>query len=362
MSKNIIQILKSGNQELFYSAFIAWLLDPSGEHGLNDQFLNWFLHLIGEPQLHIDSIKTEEPLACGRVDIFIRTANGRKIIVENKTKSIGTNEQIERYKNEKYADKVVLLGFVSENFPESSRDKVVTYTAILDFLRNATRTDSSLSVLVDHFISYLESTISPFTLFHKFCNNQIDINNVSSELSKYSNVPLNDNDCRFFQAIYFERLKAFISDNFANLIFGNTEYNQENDAVKPAATKWYIKKNMQGPPFMEAIIFNKEVPGKLRLSDKWLSTFAEAQRIDLCPRIEFYGKFGPNNFYTQDDVAVFLLGCWDEGLMKAFQASDIFKKRRSRNFHHRILKLNDLKYQKMASIIIEEMEKIWTFY
>ncbi len=31
--RTIVDILRKGNQELFHSAMVAWLLDPAAEHG-----------------------------------------------------------------------------------------------------------------------------------------------------------------------------------------------------------------------------------------------------------------------------------------------------------------------------------------
>ena len=46
--RTIIDILRKGNQELFHSSMIAWLLDPQAEHGIDDEFLKGFGHLVAE--------------------------------------------------------------------------------------------------------------------------------------------------------------------------------------------------------------------------------------------------------------------------------------------------------------------------
>src|SRR4051794_13722152 len=45
-SRTIIDILRKGNQELFHSSIIAWLLDPLAEHGLDTGFLNAFAEVV----------------------------------------------------------------------------------------------------------------------------------------------------------------------------------------------------------------------------------------------------------------------------------------------------------------------------
>lgn len=359
MKKNIIQILKSGNQELFYSSFIAWLLDPDGEHGLYNQFSTWFFEKIGEAPLNFQ-VDTEKPIKGGRADIEISLDDNRRIVVENKTKSIGSNEQIKNYEGDKTM--VVPLGFVAENFPEQQRSSVITYSDILSFLQSANRNSQSLSILVDHFISYLDSALSPFDIFNQFCNELISLDEAKLELSKRLAIKENDNDRRFFQAIYLERLRTYLTCNCPNLILGETSYfnqKKQNENEKPHATKWIIEKNVQGPAFMEAIIYSLEIPQKLKIADKWKAAFNESREPDMSPRIELW--ISSDNIFSKEDVGVFLIGCWDDNLKNAFLKSNNFKKRGPRNFHHRILGIEDLKYKTMTNIIAEEMGQIWDF-
>jgi hypothetical protein len=357
MTKNIIQLLKSGNQELFYSSFIAWLLDRTGEHGLNERFSHWFFEKIEEEKQGFE-IQTEKRLKSGRADIFIKTEGGRRIIIENKTKSIGSNEQIEAYEGD--ADRVVPLGFVKENFPAELREKVVTYKDVLGFLSKAKRDPQPLAILVEHFISYLDSALWPFETFDKFCKDGIDLEQARTELSSRQ-LPLeNDNDRRFFQAVYFERLQSFISASHPKLNLGTSwYYDKKLHAEKPHATKWIIEKNVQGPSYMEAIVYSMEIPGKMSVLGEWGRFLSESKNPDLSPRLELW--IGPTNCFTQDNVGVFQIGCFDEGLRKVFNSSKKFRVRGRRNFHQRPLQVQDLKYQNMAMIMIEEMSKVWKF-
>ena len=100
--KNIIQILKVGNQELFYSSFIAWLLDAKGDHGLSDNFAKLLFAKINPSfmEYKIKEIRTEIKVKGGRADIFIEFHNNQIIVIENKTKSIGTESQLLAYQDE----------------------------------------------------------------------------------------------------------------------------------------------------------------------------------------------------------------------------------------------------------------------
>ncbi len=175
MDRNIIQILKSGNQELFYSSFIAWLLEPTGEHGLSSQFPQWFFNKIGE-KFDNFIVETEKSIKGGRADILITTDDGRRIVIENKTKSIGTNEQLTNYDSENVI--IIPLGLVAENFPVEQRNRVVTYSDINKFLIDSSYKNEPLSVLINHFSTYLDSLLSPFDLMHKYCNKEIDLKRV----------------------------------------------------------------------------------------------------------------------------------------------------------------------------------------
>jgi len=357
MPINIIQILKSGNQELFYSSFIAWLLDRKGDHGLNAQFSNWFFDKIGEGKQEF-KIETERRLKSGRADIYILTADGRRIIIENKTKSIGSKEQLETYQIE--ADRVIPIGLVKQNYPAEQRDKVITYKDVLEFLSKAKIEARPLSILVEHFISYLNSLLSPLELFDKFCKNEISLGQAKEELSSLQLLLENDNDQRFFQTVYFENLQSFISACYPQLNFGTSFYHDENlHSEKPYATRWIIQKDLQGRPYMEAILYSPQIPDKMVVLNEWSPSLYAAQKPDLSPRLELY--VSPTNWFKESNVGVFEIGCFDEGLRKVFNSSKLFRSRGPRNFHYRSLQVEDLKYQNMVMIIFDEMSKIWKF-
>ena len=44
----MIDVLRRGNQELFHSSMIGWLLDPNAEHGFGSAFLSAFSALLAE--------------------------------------------------------------------------------------------------------------------------------------------------------------------------------------------------------------------------------------------------------------------------------------------------------------------------
>lgn len=154
---------------------------------------------------------------------------------------------------------------------------------------------------------------------------------------------------------------SYISLNAQKLLLGTCGYyNQKEHIEKPYATKWNIVKNLQGPAFMEAIIYRSEVPGILKVSDKWAPIFDKAETSDMSPRLELW--VGPDNIFTENPIGVFQIGCWDEELTKSFNSSNMFKKRGTRNFHYRALTVEDIKYQNMTNLMFREMSKIWDFH
>lgn len=355
MKRNIVQILKAGNQELFYSSLMAWLLDEEGEHGLGDQFGRWFFERIGQ-EYRKYTVATEKPFKGGRADIFLSTEGGQEIIVENKTKSIGSQEQVVGY--EAAGAVVVLLGLVPENFPVQERSRVIGYSEVLGCLRAAKRSEASLSVLVDHLISYLVLLLTPFELMEEFCQGDLSVDEARRLMPNLSSLTISENDRRFFQAVYFERLLSWMTSSGGDLILGDQGYyNDKMGQEKPPATRWIIQKNLQGPAFMEAIVYSAEVRDRLRLRDRWRPMYDNAKAREISPRIELW--FRPDDVFSAGQKGTFLLGCWDNDLRSALASSGVFNSRGSRNFHSRIFDIEDLKYRSMTELIFEEMSKVW---
>ena len=105
---NIFNILDLSSKELVHSKIVAMLLDPKGEHGMGDKFLQLFRDTIsktiGTEKLDtIDfsdtTVKTEKYSDSGRIDILI-TAKNKKVIIENKIYADDSLRQLLRYYND----------------------------------------------------------------------------------------------------------------------------------------------------------------------------------------------------------------------------------------------------------------------
>jgi len=109
---NIFEVLDAVRQELRHSSFLAWLLDPSGSHGLGDYFLKRFLWRTAALAREQD-IKTISPIRVGtldlgdvvvrrewrNIDILILSESQRFVCaVENKVDSPEQPGQLRRYR------------------------------------------------------------------------------------------------------------------------------------------------------------------------------------------------------------------------------------------------------------------------
>lgn len=115
---NIFKVLGLSSSEVrLHSAFLAELLNPNGDHGLEDKFLKAFIEIVIGKKANLDfdtkSAKTyveydigaisEDYKEGGRIDILLRDKNGKTIIIENKIYAGDQPWQMYRYN--RYAEK-----------------------------------------------------------------------------------------------------------------------------------------------------------------------------------------------------------------------------------------------------------------
>jgi hypothetical protein len=139
--RTIIDILRKGNQELFHSSIMAWLLDPDGEHGYGPGFLNAFAQTVEQRGCakmrealetgQVTRIKTEATAHKSRYDIELQVGPVT-VVIENKTKSLGGEVQFENYGGKN----IVALGWCAISFSPGVHSKypVVTYGDVLAIL------------------------------------------------------------------------------------------------------------------------------------------------------------------------------------------------------------------------------------
>ena len=215
MPQTIIDILKKGNQELFHSSLIAWLLNPKGEHGLGDVFLNHFAEKLNEKGYSElkNNIKnsskflvlTETKHTGGRYDIEIVTDDSN-ILIENKTKTIGGLSQLNKYK----ASFKIALGFCEVSYSEDATTKYpfITYRDIMDILSTIPLTEKNdFNILVNHYRRFLTRELKILDLICEcYANGDIEkhteIKKLISESGSYTK-----NDCRFLNLYLLEKFR-----------------------------------------------------------------------------------------------------------------------------------------------------------
>lgn len=116
---NIFKILGIERMEIRHSNFLAWLLDPSGTHGLGTLFLKRFLRdifLLDSPEsinevgLHdANAQRVEVRREWRNIDILL-IANDLVVCIENKVDSSDNQRQLARYRS-----------IVENNFPEQRK-------------------------------------------------------------------------------------------------------------------------------------------------------------------------------------------------------------------------------------------------
>jgi len=108
---NVFNTLGLTSDEMSHSKFIAMLLNPKGQHGMDDLFLKLFVEVLSIDKLNnIDysdvTVNTEKHFNMGILDILI-TTKSREIIIENKIYAGDQDKQLLRYR--KYYENAVLL-------------------------------------------------------------------------------------------------------------------------------------------------------------------------------------------------------------------------------------------------------------
>lgn len=178
MPRTIIDILRKGNQEQFHSSMVAWLLDPKGEHGYGAAFLQGFAGLVEEkgfPAFRSSllgagtaTVYTEATASKGRHDIRL-TLDTTRVVIENKTKSLGAAPQFDRYADA--GNVLVALGLCDISFSDEvkARYPVVTYSEVLSLLDQLPDPPASdFGVLVGHYRRFLRRELSTLEMIDRW--------------------------------------------------------------------------------------------------------------------------------------------------------------------------------------------------
>jgi len=226
--RTIIDILRKGNQELFHSSMIAWLLEPHAEHGLGAGFLDGFaalLHAKGAPELQVAldrelpiRVLTEQTAGTGRYDIVLDCAQLGKVVLENKTKSLGEDSQLRRYADRNKGVHVVALGLCEESFSRKQELRMVRYGEVRNILASVVdQADPEFGVLVRHYLAFLHRELHTLDLITDvYGSGQLERHAELSDRLALSQVHT-ENDRRFLDSVLLERFHRHLEDQVPTL-------------------------------------------------------------------------------------------------------------------------------------------------
>ena len=170
---NIFEILQLQHYEIRHSNFLAWLLDPNGNHGLGDAFLKHFLldvlkdeRSVNKKVSDINKLKNQKCKVyreLENIDLVI-AFDDLVIAIENKIKSKEHSNQLEKYIKvieERFVGKDPIFVFLTPSATAASLpDRYISYgyDSIVQYLSSILAIDQSLSPKVRMIINdYIES-------------------------------------------------------------------------------------------------------------------------------------------------------------------------------------------------------------
>jgi len=231
MSANVIDLFARGNQELFHSAFIAWLLDEHGSHGFGSRFVGEFTSRLPaqiagrltEPL----AVRTEYRSGGSRFDILLESRSPsptsfKGLVLENKIKSFGNAVQLDKYLAQGF--NVLVLALLPETLDDAARRcyPVVTYSLVQDILdRLPLDPTNHYHFLVREYRAFLKETLSTYELIARYCNGDVSPSEFRGAVkTALSGSVLRDNDVRTYSYYYYHLLARHIRHSAPDLAFG----------------------------------------------------------------------------------------------------------------------------------------------
>ena len=202
---NIFSILSMERREVkTHSAFLGELLNPKGSHGMKDSFLQLFIkEVFKETLIEFETASsntiTEEYIAQinedktngGRVDIVIKDAKGRVILIENKIDAYEQKNQLIRYRNA--YPKAEILFLTLTGYASNTSNDVITGQKDYLPISYEIHIVNWLEICLKEAVNYpmLREAIKQYIYLIKKITNQTSNNKMSGEIKK---LILNDVD------------------------------------------------------------------------------------------------------------------------------------------------------------------------
>lgn len=236
MRENLISVLARGNQELFHSAFLAWLLKPTAAHGLGTRFLRAVLEHLPSSYSQVLSgeyeVETESRKGRSRFDILVRpvkpVAGAKGIVFENKVKSFGTHLQLDAYKEQGY--NVAVFAMLPETLDSDTKARypIIEYEKLRGIIGSMSLdAQNCYHFFVMQYAEFLDHTLRPFDLIRRFANCALEPHVFLQDLAEVvRDMDFSDNDVRTFTYFYYHNLAEYLRQKAPDLWFGDAGYKE----------------------------------------------------------------------------------------------------------------------------------------
>jgi len=313
-------------------------------------------------------VLTEYTESSCRFDILIRPLsqieNRNGIVFENKVKSIGERLQLDKYAELGYD--VVSLALLPESFDNTGHYPIIEYKKIHSIL-NSLPLDikNCYHFFINEYLIHLSNTLNIYDTLRNYINETINIKIFRDELNKcLENINLNINDTRTFTYFYFYNFSKHLKAKNSNLIFGTHDYGKEEEL--PPNTRWIFRKDLQGPPYMESLIYRPFDPEMKFHINKDFEEIYKVNPFIIAPRIELWLDLN----YIQkcndsDEIGEIMIGSWTKELVTFLKEHEhykaLFTRKGSRNFHYEKVSLKDLPFSNLANRLMKMLSLIGEF-
>jgi hypothetical protein len=270
--------------------------------------------------------------------------------------------QLDQYVAQGY--EVAALALLPETLDSETRSRytVIEYRKVCEILRNLPLdTSNGYHFVIDQYSSFVADTLSIFELFTEFGHGKLLETDFLSRLGEAAlKLDFGDNDIRTLSDFYYFACNEFLEQQAPDLVFGALDCNEAESQQR--STRWLFKKNMPGPPFMEALIYSAlEGCAHRRIHDV-LIPICETDAFNIAPRIELWlDPHGLSN--PASEAGVLLLGTSSANLKKHLRDFEPYKstllRPGSRNVHREPVLVSDLPFAKLADRLRAILSKLF---
>jgi hypothetical protein len=317
------------------------------------------------------SIHTEYPDGSSRFDILLQPtevqSTKKGIVFENKIKSFGTAPQLAQYEAKGYD--VVVLALLPQTFQEEvgTHYTVLFYNVIVELLHDVLpKSPHPYKFVLEQYREFLVHTLDTYSAISEYCRASLTADTFFDRLGRATQgIEFRKNDIRTFSDFYHYSLAQFIRTSALDLVFGTRNY--KDAETQNVNTRWEREKNLQGSPYLEALIHQPfDTPGWTLHSQ--FKAIQASRPLCIAPRLEV--RLNPATLVEkrslEQEVGFLMLGTWTPEFKQVMKEVEPYKstlKRRphaDRNFHCETVRVADLPFSQMTQRIRDMMQLIFT--